>query len=92
MPPTRLAGLSARAPDQRGDRPPLLDTPPMCRGGRAMSDRQSQPLKKKRSGSETRERDCIIRVSRQGGRTRRDQGQRRRRWPIGRFIYPQPCA
>jgi len=32
----------------------------MWRGGRAMSDRQSQPLKKKHSGSETRERDCII--------------------------------
>jgi hypothetical protein len=32
---TRLAGLSARAPDQRGGKPPLLDTPPVLRGGRA---------------------------------------------------------
>jgi hypothetical protein len=34
-PPTRLAGLSARAPDQKGGLPPLLDTPPVLRGGRA---------------------------------------------------------
>src|SRR5665213_795425 len=86
--PTRLAGVSPRAPDQRGGRPPLLDTPPSERPSHRMSDRQGAQAKKKtRSGSETRKRQprIIFRVS-QGERAEIKANAAAAGFSIGSFI------